>query len=228
VGETADQIRDQIEAERQELGDNLEHLERKVRDTVNWRTQYDQHPMAMVGAAFAGGFVLSMMLGGGSKTEPATHRSRAKASSGATEFHYSPAADTMYGSVPEDQPVWQPTTDKLRSKPRSPEMNEIQETLDNIRGALLGLGATKLRSVLAESLPGFGEEYDEAARKRHSSPESSIDERPASSDSRSSDVSTTTGVLGMQKQQPTASRYSDEMPDEPLDRQASTSTMPRT
>ena len=54
-------IAQDIGRKRENLGSNLQALEDKVRDTVDWRKQFDRHPWAMAGAAAGAGFVLSRL-----------------------------------------------------------------------------------------------------------------------------------------------------------------------
>ena len=54
-------IRD-IEDKREQLGQNLAELEHKVREATNWRTYYSRNPWIALGAALAGGFLVSTMI----------------------------------------------------------------------------------------------------------------------------------------------------------------------
>ena len=54
-------IRD-IEDKRERLGENLVELETRVRDATNWRTYYNRNPWIMLGAALAGGFLVSSIV----------------------------------------------------------------------------------------------------------------------------------------------------------------------
>lgn len=162
MGQTTGQIRDEIESQRNELGDNLHQLESKMRETVDWRHHFEQRPMTMIGAAFAGGIALGMLSGGGSE-----HKQERK-QTGYTMASYDAGQQTWDDGKPRRD---------AQTKRRAPEMNEIQETFDNMRGALLGLAASRARSFLAEMVPGFEREYNEAASKRGASRESSRIER---------------------------------------------------
>jgi hypothetical protein len=62
--ETSNQIEGQILYEREQLGANLQELERKVKSATDWRVQFARHPMAMIGAAFSGGVLLATMMNG--------------------------------------------------------------------------------------------------------------------------------------------------------------------
>jgi len=64
MGERTDQIEEEIRVERQELGRNLDQLERQVKRATDWREQLGDHPMAAMSMAFGGGFLLSMLFSG--------------------------------------------------------------------------------------------------------------------------------------------------------------------
>jgi len=64
MGETPDQIERHIYEKRSELGENINELQQKVKTAVDWRAQFDQRPMTMLGLAFGGGLLLSMFFGG--------------------------------------------------------------------------------------------------------------------------------------------------------------------
>ena len=51
MGETADQIRNEIEHTRARLGQELNELEYKVKRETDWRVQFDRHPWGFMGAA---------------------------------------------------------------------------------------------------------------------------------------------------------------------------------
>ena len=57
------EIERHIREQRHELGQNISELQRKVKDKLNWRMQFEQHPMAMIGVALGGGLLLSGILG---------------------------------------------------------------------------------------------------------------------------------------------------------------------
>jgi len=61
--ETTRQIERHIEKTRDELGANVEELEQKVKQMGDWRHQFGQHPLTLLGVAFGGGVFLASMLG---------------------------------------------------------------------------------------------------------------------------------------------------------------------
>ena len=64
MGQATSQIEAHIEGTRADLGANLQELEHKVKNVTDWRQQFRNHPLTMVGVAFGGGVMLAAMLGG--------------------------------------------------------------------------------------------------------------------------------------------------------------------
>jgi hypothetical protein len=63
MGQTTDQIENEIDQTREELMSNLEELESRVKDVADWRGQFRKHPGAMVAGAAIGGMLLAAMFG---------------------------------------------------------------------------------------------------------------------------------------------------------------------
>jgi hypothetical protein len=61
MGQDTDQIERQIARERQDLGRNLNELERRAKDLTDWRAYYRQNPMLFLGAAIGGGLILGVL-----------------------------------------------------------------------------------------------------------------------------------------------------------------------
>jgi hypothetical protein len=61
VGENTKQIKRTIVAERDQLGRNLNELETRAQQFVDWRTHYRNNPKVLLGIAVAGGLVLGAM-----------------------------------------------------------------------------------------------------------------------------------------------------------------------
>jgi hypothetical protein len=62
MGETSYQIERHINEKRDDLGDNFDELEEKVRAAFDWRAQVQTRPAMMIGIAFGGGVLLSALL----------------------------------------------------------------------------------------------------------------------------------------------------------------------
>jgi hypothetical protein len=63
MGEEPNQIKRHIDATRSELGENVQQLGFRVKQATDWHTYFDKSPMTMLALAFAGGIVLSSVVG---------------------------------------------------------------------------------------------------------------------------------------------------------------------
>ena len=136
MGEKPDQIERHICEERSQLGEDLHELQQRVRTAVDWRVQVEQRPWVMVGAAFGGGLLLSLLFGGRrnsrrSSRDPSGHASR-------SESHRA-----EYGESRRTRD-WEEKTTSM---------------WDNIRAAALAVAGSRLSSVIERVLPGFQEQY---------------------------------------------------------------------
>ena len=52
-----------IEAQRARLGENLEHLEHRVRSATDWHTWVRRKPLTLLGVAFGGGLLAALRIG---------------------------------------------------------------------------------------------------------------------------------------------------------------------
>ena len=69
MDEKSSQIIDDIETNRDKLGDNLSVLESRMREATDWRTYYERHPLMFIGAAVGGGFLISKAFSGGNGSD---------------------------------------------------------------------------------------------------------------------------------------------------------------
>ena len=153
MGETTRQIATHIENAREDLGSNLQELEQRVKSVTDWRQQFRNNPMMMVGLAFGSGVFLATMAGG--------RRNRLSGM-----------------SSPSTVPVTSESSGRaIASRGTNHEKQQILETWDNIKGALVGVAASRLKSFLGESIPGF----EEQLRKTEGDSTPSVQNRPASS-----------------------------------------------
>jgi hypothetical protein len=133
VVEETDKIKQHIEDERESLSHNLDEIEYRFKDATDLKAHFDRNTGLILGAAVAGGFLLSMALGRSSRSGSSNR----------------PSAFT-------DRDATIPT----RSNLVSPHLNRLSETVDNIVGGLVGVFSDKLRSFVADAAPGFREQYD--------------------------------------------------------------------
>ena len=133
-------IKQHIEAERERLGNDLHEIEDRVRKATDLKEWFNRNPVATMGAALAGGFVLSMLIG--KSSSPAT-----------TGGHYEPSRVsglTRGSGMPASV---------------GSELHSVGRTIDRVFAALIGVGSRKLRDAVAEAVPGFRDKYDELERK---------------------------------------------------------------
>ncbi len=149
MGETASQIENFIENKREDLGANLAELQNKVKSATDWRGQFRNNPMMMVGVAFGGGILLSSLMGGG--------RSRHRSSGSGR--HFNEGSSSSSSSTPHAG------TER--------QAHQAFETWDNIKGALIGVAATRFKDYVGEFIPGFHEQFRKTEMMKGSSSSSS-------------------------------------------------------
>jgi hypothetical protein len=105
MGEKSNQIERQIQAERGQLGQNLNELQSKVDEVTDWRAQFQKRPMLMMGVAVGSGLLLASL--GGRKSRSRRHPAEEWSNGGsaprrATELQKNKALetfDTMKGAI---------------------------------------------------------------------------------------------------------------------------------
>lgn len=132
MGQTTHQIEAHIENTREDLGSNLYELENKVRAVTDWKQQFRQRPMTMLGVAFGGGILLATMMGGKSRSRDRGYARRATES------------EAQVGSDYRKQALG---------------------TWDNIKGALIGVAATRFKDYVGDVVPGFQEQFRRTEEK---------------------------------------------------------------
>jgi hypothetical protein len=139
MGQTTNQIEAHIESTRDALGANLKELEQKVQTATDWKHHFQNNPMAMLGAAFGGGILLASMLGG-----------RKRGNGGRSSY-----SGPSYTSASSSEPHAGTDHQKYRAL----------ETWDNIKGALIGVAATRFKDFVGEVVPGFQEQFQRTEAK---------------------------------------------------------------
>jgi hypothetical protein len=147
MGGTSDQIERHIQETRNDLGDNFKELQEKVRTAVDWRAQFEEHPMTMMALAFGGGILLSALL---------PFRPSASGRSSASSANTS-SSDRHTSDLPSK------SRNEYNDKTSSP-----LETWDAVKGALVGVATTKLSGFIEDVLPGFTQEFTKAQGGRNS------------------------------------------------------------
>jgi hypothetical protein len=137
MGEQSDQIEGHIRDQRNELGEHINELQEKVKRAVDWRVQFEERPMTMIGLAFGGGVLLSTLIGGRSRsrrTKPVDNQRNASGDQRASRADFGTNGGSAY------------------------KTNESSESWRNIKVALAGVAATKFGRILDSIISGFNQE----------------------------------------------------------------------
>jgi hypothetical protein len=164
MDERPDQIIGHIEAQRDQLGRNLNELETRVRRSTDWRTYYDRNPMLMLGAALGGGLLLGSMVGAKSSGSGFRMHRRSHSSSAALGLASAGVGATAASSW--SQPSTEPRSSRsLHSLTDSPQWHQVSQTMDHIKDALIAFGMAKAKEFLRQAVPGIDQHLSEAERK---------------------------------------------------------------
>jgi hypothetical protein len=137
MAEEPNQIKRHIDSTREELGDNLHELEHRVKQATNWRTYVEKSPMTMVAAAFAGGVVASVLVGGPRNSD--SHRNGG--------------------------PARERTAEPERRHGTQYQKNRVADMWDTLKGTLVGMAAAQVKTFLNEAIPGFRQHYEAVERQ---------------------------------------------------------------
>jgi hypothetical protein len=157
MDEKPDQIIGHIEAQRHELGRNLNELETRVRATTNWRTYFDKNPMMMIGVALGGGILMGSMVGGKGR---GSSRSSYSSTSSSSKYSGSQASSAGIAS-------------SLSSSIPSEHRKKVTDTLEQVKGAIIAFGIAKAKEFMNEALPGFGHHLSQSEQQHGSAGSSS-------------------------------------------------------
>ena len=143
----SDQIKRSIDVERSDLEGNIQQLEHKVKTAMDWRAQFQKNPMTMIGLAFGGGVLLSTVIGG-------RHPSRV----GRRRWEYGTTGETDYRDASGQE--------HNRSQGTTYQKQKALDIWDSIKGAVIGVAASRFRSFLDETIPGFAEQYRKTEQEK--------------------------------------------------------------
>jgi hypothetical protein len=151
MDERPEQIEQHIRHQRSELEDNFSELEEKVKGAFDWKTQVEERPGVMLGAAFVGGILLAALL-------PSTSSITRRVTSRRRSF-----ADTY-----ADRDVTAASGDDRAPQAYSAYTSgggstQVSDTWENVKNAAIGLGVSRLTELVEELVPGFSEHYKKVA-----------------------------------------------------------------
>jgi hypothetical protein len=182
MDEKPDQIIGHIEAQRDQLGRNLNELETRVRETANWRTWFDRNPVMVMGAALGGGLLVGSMLGGktGSirrrRSRSGSHRisgdivGSSTAGVTASETRPSRPASSQFVGEHRSGTTRHAAATRVKSAvsslTHSESWHQVSDTLDDVKAALIAFGVVKAKEFLNQTIPGFEGHLNDAQQKR--------------------------------------------------------------
>jgi hypothetical protein len=148
MGETTNQIENHIAETRSELNENFTELERKVKNAVDWRSQFEERPGTMLGIALGAGVLLSAIL-------PAPRRRRRSSSS-----YDAPSYQPASYEPPSGLEVPSVRTEPAKTSVGPP--GELRKTLAALESALLVMAVGKATGLIDSLVPGFSKEFSRA------------------------------------------------------------------
>jgi hypothetical protein len=167
MGETADQLRQEIESKRQDASEKIEQLEQKVTgvadqvqgqveqvreqvmETFDWRKQVDERPLVALGAAFIGGVVLSSVLGNDDDRRSSNNSGR---------YSYNTVQYGKGGSSGASAGIMGTVRNAAKS-------TGLEETLNSMTSNLMTTLTERIRDVADQAFPGMGEKLQNAAKQ---------------------------------------------------------------
>ena len=138
---SSDQIAEQIHRTRQDLRDNLNELEDKIKGAFDWRAQFEERPLTMLTVALGGGMLLAALLPRGGNGR--RHRGYSGAS--------------MRG---EDRRA----ADEAERRTMERESNSSG---DSFKGAFMTATASRIGGFLGQMLAGYRQETKRGKREQH-------------------------------------------------------------
>lgn len=163
--ETADALKDDIEARRHAMTQDVDELEQRARSMTDWRQQINERPMLALGVAAAGGMLLGFLTGGSGDKD------RARTDT------YSYGLPTWNGGD-SDRGGWI-TGERGPSYATEAGKDRAASKVDEIRGALMGLATTKAEEFLKEVLPGFRDEVSRVQEQSEAAKRDRDDQTPS-------------------------------------------------
>jgi len=142
VDEETNKIRQHIDRERDLLGRDFEEIEHRVKNATDLKAHFDKNTGLILGAAVAGGFLLSLA------------------------FRKSSSPDSPPGWVASDPKERRASAPSQSRSPVPVHLQRVSETLDNIFEGLIGVVSDKLYSFVADAVPGFRTQYEAIERQR--------------------------------------------------------------
>lgn len=153
MGESADQIREELDLKREDAAQKIEQLENHVNQTaenvkqsVDLRHQIEQRPLTSLGVAFVGGFILGGVLGG----DDEDHRQDYRPNGDSQPYRYQGQQSRQGGGAMKS------------GLKKAVKDSGLESTLTNVAAAAMATASDRLKSTIDQSFPGFAGKYDHA------------------------------------------------------------------
>ncbi len=146
VMDTAEQVRDEASAM---VTDTVDSMKQSI-ENFDFERHVQERPLASVGAALLGGFLLGAVLGGDDD-----HRRHQQSVS------YNGGQGHDHGGGPDVSGM----ANAVRSAAKK---SGLEDTISNAGAALMGSVTEQLKGMLDQSFPGFSEKLDTAQHKQGS------------------------------------------------------------
>jgi hypothetical protein len=170
MGESADQLREEIEMKRQDASGKIEQIEQKVTDTADqvrgqvdqvkqtfdWRKQVNERPLAALGAAFIGGIVLSSILG-----EDDDDRDRRRDRG---RYSFDTVQYGEQGSTPSVAPAVA-GLGVMGAVRKAAKTSGLEDTLNNMTSSFMSTVAERAKEVADRNFPGMADKLDNATKQ---------------------------------------------------------------
>jgi len=187
MDERPDQILGHIEEQRDQLGRNLNELETRVREKTDWRTYFDRNPMMIMGAALGGGLLVGSMIAGKTGGKRRKHKnsqtsyrltgdiSGNRAVGSASTIGAASAGIASGGSTGYESQHSRPSRVKsaVSSLKQSESWHQVQDTVEDVKAALISFGVVKAKEFLSQAIPGIDHHLHEARSRRQGGGQSS-------------------------------------------------------
>lgn len=191
MGETADQLRQEIESKRQDASEKIDQIEQKVTgaadqvrgqvdqvmQTFDWRKQVDEKPLVALGTAFIGGIVLGSVLGGDDDDRRDTSK-RGGYSFNTVQYGQqgSAGAGAAAGAG----------LGVMAAVRNAAKNTGFEDTLNNMTSSLMSTLTERIKDVAEQTFPGMAGKLENATKQATFDDGSSTPPSPVSSGARDS------------------------------------------
>jgi hypothetical protein len=133
------ELKAHIQAENESLRENLEEIQNRVKDALEWKIWYRNNTAVALGGIAAGGLLLSLLL---------------------------PKRDARTEYIDRDDMEMHAMKSEPQTRVRSRANSRFHDVLDNTMSAIFGVANDTFQDFMSKAIPGFGEHYSRASQTR--------------------------------------------------------------